>query len=64
MSLRAFWDSIYGLCQVSVHREGVNPSSMEGVLELKDHISVNLREKIKQLGISITEPLIMVLWAM
>ena len=35
-----FWDSIYGLCQVSVHREGVNPSSREGVLDLSDHISV------------------------
>ena len=35
-----FWDSIYGLCQVSVHREGDNPSSMEGVLDLSDHISV------------------------
>ena len=39
MSLRVLWDSIYGLCQVSVHREGVNPSSMEGVLDLSDHIS-------------------------
>ena len=38
--LRVSWDSIYGLCQVSVHREGVNPSSMEGVLDLSDHISV------------------------
>ena len=37
-----FWDSIYGLCQVSVHREGDNPSSMEGVLDLSDHISVTL----------------------
>ena len=25
---------------ISVHREGVNPSSMEGVLDLSDHISV------------------------
>ena len=25
---------------ISVHREGVNPSSMEGVLDLRDHISV------------------------
>ena len=41
VSLRVLWDSIYGLCQVSVHREGVNPSSMEGVLDLSDHISVN-----------------------
>ena len=24
----------------SVHREGVDPSSMEGVLDLSDHISV------------------------
>ena len=38
--LHVFWDSIYGLCQVSVHREGVNPSSMEGFLDLSDHISV------------------------
>ena len=38
--LHVFWDSIYGLCQVSVHREGVDPSSMEGVLDLSDHISV------------------------
>ena len=36
-----FWESIYGLCQVSVHREGVNPSSMEGVLDLSDYISVS-----------------------
>ena len=29
------------MCHVScVHREGVNPSSMEGVLDLSDHISV------------------------
>ena len=27
---------------ISVHREGVNPSSMEGVLDLSDHISVIL----------------------
>ena len=27
---------------ISVHREGVNPSSMEGVLGLSDHISVGL----------------------
>ena len=40
MSLRLLWDSIKGLCQVSVHREGVNPSSMEGVHDLRDHISV------------------------
>ena len=39
--LRVSWDSIYGQCQVSVHREGVNPSSMEGVLDLSDHISVD-----------------------
>ena len=39
-TLRVFWDSIYELCQVSVHREGVDPnSSMEGVCDL-DHISV------------------------
>ena len=29
-----------GLCEVSVQREGVNPSSMEGVNDLRDHISV------------------------
>ena len=45
MSLRMLWDSIYGLCQVSVHREGVNPSSMEGVLDLSDHISVSRKEQ-------------------
>ena len=39
MSLRLLWDSIYELCQVSVHREGVDPNSMEGVRDL-DHISV------------------------
>ena len=39
MSLRVFWDSIYELCQESVHREGVDPNSMEGVGDL-DHISV------------------------
>ena len=39
MSLRVFWDSIYELCQESVHREGVDPNSMEGVRDL-DHISV------------------------
>ena len=39
-TLRVFWDSIYELCQVSVHREGVDPnSSMEGVCDLY-HISV------------------------
>ena len=32
-----FWDSIKGLCQESVHREGVNPSSMDGVPDLRDH---------------------------
>ena len=31
-----FWDSIYGLCQVSVHREGVNPSGMEGEMDLDE----------------------------
>ena len=35
-----FGTSIYWLCQVFVHREGVDPSSMEGVLDLSDHISV------------------------
>ena len=50
--LHVFWDSIYRLCQVSVHREGVNPNSMEGVLDLSDHISVGkgkiqARRKIK-----------------
>ena len=39
MSLRLFWDSIRELCQVSVHREGVNPSSMDGVPDLRDHNS-------------------------
>ena len=29
-----------GLCQVSVHREGDNPSSMEGSNDLRDLISV------------------------
>ena len=29
------------LCQVSVHREGVNPSSMDGVPDLHDHNSIN-----------------------
>ena len=42
MSLRLFWEYHRGLCQVSVHREGVNPSSMEGVKDLRDLISVNL----------------------
>ena len=40
VSLRVLWDSIYGLCQVSVHREGVNPISMEGVNDLIVQISV------------------------
>ena len=40
MSLRVLRDSIYELCQVSVHREGVDPNSMEGVRDL-DHISVD-----------------------
>ena len=44
--LRVSWDSIYGLCQVSVHREGVNPSSMEGVLDLSDHISVKYKTNV------------------
>ena len=39
MSLRVFWDSIYELCQESVHREGVDPNSMEGVRDL-NHIGV------------------------
>ena len=39
MSLRLFWGSIKELCQVSVHREGVNPSSMDGVPDLRDHNS-------------------------
>ena len=39
MSLRLFWDTIRELCQVSVHREGVNPSSMDGVPDLRDHNS-------------------------
>ena len=29
-----------GLCLVSVHSEGVNPNSMEGVPDLNDHIGV------------------------
>ena len=40
VSLHVFWDSIYELCQESVHREGVDPNSMEGVRDL-DHISVD-----------------------
>ena len=36
MSLRVFRDSIYGLCQVSVHREGDNPSGMEGEMDLDE----------------------------
>ena len=44
MSLRLLWDSIYELCQVSVHREGVDPNSMEGVRDL-DHISVEIKER-------------------
>ena len=39
VSLRVFWDSIYKLCQESVHREGFDPNSMEGVRDL-NHISV------------------------
>ena len=39
MSLCVFWDSIYELCQESVHREGVDPNSMEGVRDL-NHIGV------------------------
>ena len=35
-----FWNSIYGLSQVSVHREGVNLISMEGVNDLIVQISV------------------------
>ena len=27
-------------CLVSVHREGVNPSSMDGVSDLRDHNSI------------------------
>ena len=46
MSLRLLWDSIYELCQVSVHREGVDPNSMEGVRDL-DHISVAYRVLVK-----------------
>ena len=44
MSLRVLWNSIYELCQVSVHREGVDPNSMEGVRDL-DHISVGGNDK-------------------
>ena len=33
------WDTIKGLCIAFVHREGVNPSSMDGVNDLRDHIS-------------------------
>ena len=29
-------------CLVSVHREGVNPSSMDGVPDLRDHNSFGL----------------------
>ena len=31
---------------ISVHREGVNPSSMEGVLDLSDHISVKYKTNV------------------
>ena len=41
VSLHVFWDSIYELCQESVHREGVDPNSMEGVGDL-NHIGVIL----------------------
>ena len=44
MSLRVFWDSIYELCQESVHREGVDPNSMEGVRDL-NHIGVGSKGK-------------------
>ena len=40
MSLRLFVLGFHQeLCQVSVHREGVNPSSMDGVPDLRGHNS-------------------------
>ena len=39
LSLRLFWETIRGLCKMFVHREGDNPSSMDGVNDLRDHRS-------------------------
>ena len=33
------WGTIEELCKVFVHREGDNPSSMDGVSDLRDHRS-------------------------
>ena len=33
----SLWDTIRGLCLMSVHREGENPSSINGVSDLGDH---------------------------
>ena len=56
MSLRVFWDSIYELCQESVHREGVDPNSMEGVRDL-NHIGVEHSPEMNQFPLEIFAPL-------
>ena len=37
------WDTIKELCKLFVHREGVNPSSMDGVNDLRDHRSFHVQ---------------------